>query len=261
MWSIDRHFHHSIEFYDNDHVVTPINLKENYSQKYPVKNEGFAIINIKTGKIKEETSLLKILEENNFLGLLYGVGEFEFDRIHLNDVEVINKTDKHFFKGDIMFSSKHLSTVFIYRPNSRKIIYYQTGPWLNQHDIDYLGNGEFTIFDNNTFRYDLIESHDVFLNNNNKIYKWIPNKNIYFEIFKETMHSIKTPTQGLHQNLKNGDIYVEDTDNFIIHRMNNEKKRWSFINYLGNQKIGSIHWSRYYDTSLDVGWIRNSIKC
>ena len=45
-----------------------------------------------------------------------GIGEFEFDRIHLNDVEVINYSDEYVKEGDLILSSKHLSSVFLYFP-------------------------------------------------------------------------------------------------------------------------------------------------
>ena len=119
----------------------------------------------------------------------------------------------------------------------------------------------FTIFDNGTFRYELNEDHDVFHNKNNRIYSWYPITNRFEEIYKNSMREVITPTQGLHQNLMNGDMYVEDTDNFVIHRFSENKKRWSFVNYLGNQKIGSLHWSRYYESDLNTEWIKNDIKC
>ena len=43
-----------------------------------------------------------------------------------------------------------LSAVFLYRPSSQKIIWLKNGPWLKQHDVDYMGEGIFTIFDNGT---------------------------------------------------------------------------------------------------------------
>ena len=58
--------------------------------------------------------------------------------------------DKYVKKGDIAFSSRHLSTVFLYRPDE-KIIWLKSGPWLAQHDIDYLGEGIFSIYGNNNY--------------------------------------------------------------------------------------------------------------
>ena len=66
--------------------------------------------------------------------------------LHINDSQPILVNDDYVNKGDIAFSSRHLSTVFLYRPNEKKIIWLKSGPWIAQHDIDYLGEGVFSIY-------------------------------------------------------------------------------------------------------------------
>ena len=36
--------------------------------------------------------------------------------------------------------------------------------------------------------------------------------------------------------------------------------RWKYYNYLGNERIGSIHWSRYLDKNTNFDWIE-SFNC
>jgi len=260
IWAINRHFHHSIEFYKNNLIISPIVLNKSLNKKYPVLNHGFAIVDLITGNIIKEFSAFEILEKNGFQGLLFGVGEFEYDRIHLNDVEVIRQTDNYVEEGDLILSSKHLSSVFLYRPNTNKIIWLKTGPWLNQHDIDYLGNGLFSIFGNDTFRYNRMNTHDVFYKNNNNIYLMDIKSNKVTKIFENFMKDIKTPTQGLHQILKNGDLFIEETDTFKIHRFGNKIKRWEFVNFLTPNEIGSLHWSRYLPYNTELNWL-NEKNC
>ena len=257
IWSASRHFHHSIEYYNSDQIIVPI-ITNNLHNKYPILDHGFAIVDIKTGKVDSEYSVINILEKNNYIGLLYGVGEFEYDRVHLNDAEIIKKTDEYFLEGDIMLSSKHLSTVFLYRPSTNKIIWLKTGPWLNQHDVDYLGEGYFSIFGNDTFRYNKIETHDVFYSGNNNIYIYDYNNDKIEQTYSTNMKNIKTPTQGLHKILNNGDLFVEETDNFKIYRFGKNIKRWDFVNLLDNNKIGSIHWSRYLDENTNLDWLKST---
>ncbi len=258
VWAIDRHFHHSIEYYKNNQIVVPIVINEkNY--EIPILDHGYAIVDISNGKILSETSVTEILNENKYIGLLYGVGEFEYDRIHLNDAEIIKFTDKYFSEGDVMLSSKHLSTVFVYRPSNRKIIWLKTGPWLNQHDIDYIGNGKFSIYGNDTFRYNMVDTYDVFYSSNNIYIYDFPNDKIS-KLYLENMQNIRTPTQGLHKILSNDDVFIEETDNFILHRIGKNKKRWDFVNLVDKNKVGSIHWSRYLDANIDLGWL-NNLNC
>jgi len=254
LWAINRHFHHSIESL-GETIIAPIILKDSINKNFPFLDHGFAILNEKSGNILQEFSILKILEDNNFIGLLYGVGEFEYDRVHLNDAELIYKNDKYVKEGDVMLSSKHLSTVFLYRPSTKKIIWLKTGPWLNQHDVDYLGDGKFTIFGNDTFRYNKVDTYDVFYKNHNKVYLYDMTTDTVNEIYINHMKNISTPTQGLHQILENGDLFIEETDNFKIYRFGKKSKRWEFVNHLNNDYIGSIHWSRYLNSKVDLGWL------
>ena len=170
------------------------------------------------------------------------------------------KSDEFFQRGDIMLSSKHLSTVFLYRPKNNSIVWIKTGPWLNQHDVDYLGNGMFSIFGNDTFRYNKVDTHDVFLSENNKIYIYNFKSDKITTLYEKTMTEIKTPTQGLHEILDNGDVFIEDTDNFRLTRLSKKNKRWDYFNYLGENKIGSIHWSRYLKEDYKFDWMTN-INC
>ena len=93
------------------------------------------------GKIIEERSLAQILIDNGYIGLLFGT-IWQEDRIHLNDAEYIKETDGFVQRGDIMMSARNISTVLLYRPSENRIVWLKTGPFLNQHDIDYIGEGK-----------------------------------------------------------------------------------------------------------------------
>ena len=260
VWTINRHFHHSIERYKDSLLIAPIILNNKTHHEFPFLDHGFALIDEKSGKITKEFSIMKILEDNNQIGLIYGVGEFEYDRVHLNDAEPILEDDLYFNKGDVMLSSKHLSTVLLYRPKDNKILWIKTGPWLNQHDIDYLGDGIFTIFGNDTFRYNEVETHDIFYNGNNNIYSFDSNNHKIIKLFTDEMKNIRTPTQGLHQILSNGDLFIEESDKFKIYRIGDEGVIWEFINRIDSNRIGSIHWSRYLNNKTDLNWL-SKITC
>jgi len=121
---------------------------------------------LENGKIEGEWSVSQILLDNGFLGILYGVGEYESDRIHLNSVREINFSDDFEEKGDLILSARNISSVFLYRPSSNKVIWLKTSPFLNQHDVQYLGNGEFSIFGNDNVRIDLLGSPRAVAKNN-----------------------------------------------------------------------------------------------
>tara|TARA_B100001123_G_scaffold428938_1_gene546648 strand:- start:757 stop:2103 length:1347 start_codon:yes stop_codon:yes gene_type:complete len=266
-WIVDRNFHHSNERGPNNNFITPTVTKAKPDKKFnPTIDHGYAIVNEK-GKIIEEVSVIDILEKNGYMGLLYGVGKYDFDRIHLNDAEYILESDQFVKKGDIMFSSRSLSSVFLYRPSTDKIIWLETGPWLVQHDVDYQGNGIFTIFSNGA-----PDGYSNLIKENLSKYKKDIDKNLIYEYNMETKSknilldlsklNIFTGSEGLHKILKNGDVFVEETGSATMHRISKDGRlRWSFVNTLNENLIGSLHWSRYYNRKdLNLNWIKKDCE-
>jgi len=196
---------------------------------------------------------------------LYGIGIPEQDLIHLNDVEIILKNDAFVKKGDLVFSLRNLSTVFLYRPSSKKIIWLKNGPWLKQHDVDYIGDGNFTIFDNgvidDAYFSEIKENQPAhrYIKNNNSIMNYNMKNDTITKIFLLTeKNSIFTPTQGLHRILRNKDVFVEESDMAILHRVSKDQKLvWSYVHNISKEFIGSQHWSRYYyEDELDLDFIK-----
>ncbi len=263
LWEVDRHFHHSIEMGPDNTLFAPLVIAtpqdfDSVTRKghkvYPIRDDGLAEISL-GGTIIKEWSVKDILERNGYIGLLYGVGEFETDRIHLNDVEPIMVTDTYARKGDLILSSRQLSTVFLYRPSTDKIIWLQTGPWLNQHDVDYQGNGIYTIFGNDSIRGPVAKRE---YNGYSSIYFYDQKTNttgVYRSFEKEKFY---TETQGLHTVLKNGDLFIEEQEKHILHRLNKDSHRWKYVNTLNDEEIGALHWSRYLDaTPVDFPFLKS----
>lgn len=165
---------------------------------------------------------------------------------------MIKKSDAWVQRGDIMTSSRHISTVFLYRPTEDRIVWLKSGPWTTQHDVDYLGEGVFSVFGNDYVRgYGPLREHS----------------NIYFydmktdttttpfeAVFKK--HRLYTKTQGLHRILDNGDAFVEIQNTGELMRISPTEIRWKYVSSIGEGEIGIVHWCRYfYKVELDLSWI------
>ena len=120
-WINYNFFHHSIEKIDEDRIMatltTKINKKNNIGKF--IKDDGYAIIDAKNGNILKEESVTNILIENDYEYLILG-RPWGNNILHINDSQPILVNDDYVNKGDIAFSSRHLSTVFLYRPNEKK---------------------------------------------------------------------------------------------------------------------------------------------
>lgn len=269
-WAIDHHFHHSIErgpngnfyvpsvlsepkAYLNDHYPSLNSITVDGHKIGPLRDDGFAIVSPE-GKILNEWSIKTILEENGYWGLLYGVGAFEIDRIHLNDAEPIMESDAFVQKGDVVLSARNLSTVFLFRPSTGKIVWLKTGPWINQHDVDYQGEGIFTIFGNDFVR------NGAFLNGTGAIYQYDQSRDESSVRLNFDVYGIAAETGGLHTVLDNGDIFIEQP--YIrLHRLNGQAKRWTFVNTVDEGEVGALFWSRYFERdALNLSWMK-TLNC
>lgn len=280
MWVTDRQFHHSIEEVGDSLIVPIVSQvnRDNYIGKY-LRDDGYAIVAKKDGRIIKEESIASILMRGGYEGLLFGQSMLDFrvileqkgfedllsdedikeDRVHLNDAEVILHSDNYVKSGDVMFSIRNLSTVFLYRPSEDRIVWLKTGPWLGQHDIDYLGNGKFSIFGNDAYAF----GKDIPSKANSTIYVYDMQDGSISKPYETTISDSKltSATQGQQRILSNGDAFIEITASGKLFRISPKKIRWSYVHRISNLEIGALHWSRYFNRNeVNLDWIKNS-KC
>ncbi len=260
-WVIERHFHHSIEVDHLGDIIVPIITGESSGSDIPLRNDGFAVVSLE-GEIKAEFSVSDILLKNGYRGLIYGVGKFETDRIHLNDAQPILKDSGSATVGDIALSIRHLSTVFLVTPQSQKIKWLKTGPWLNQHDINQLDDGKYSIFGNDLIRQD--NGNDIFAGKKiSSVYVYDPETDSISRPYLEVMlqEKVATPTAGRARILANGDVYVEESDRSRLLRISENSVRWEYVNSISSDTVGALHWSRYISAEqIDLKW-KESLTC
>ena len=116
------------------------------------RDDGIIVIS-PAGEVLLNKSLTEIFYENDLEHLIYTHG-LEVDPFHLNSVFPASTSKGFVKKGDLILSLRHMSMLLIYRPTTNKIVWLQSGPWLNQHSAKFDENGNIYVFDNN-----LIETH------------------------------------------------------------------------------------------------------
>ena len=132
-----------------------------------------------------------------------------WDVLHTNDLQPVLYDTNFFKKGDIFISARHISTVFLYRPSTNKIIWYSQGPWRWQHDVDIIDEETIGIFNNNNplvnqvSEYQKSVSQVVYYNFRTKKYS-LP----YKRHFRE--NNIMTKSDGLFTVMSNGDLFYEE---------------------------------------------------
>lgn len=259
VWAIDRHFHHSLERDASGNIVAAsMTPRTELIPGVKVRDDGIAVIS-PDGTVIREYSLSQIFLDNDLDTLLFGVGVFEEDRFHLNDVQPLRGKPAD---AGLLLSMRNLSTVALFKPETGKIEWLKTGPWLNQHDAEDLGNGWVSIFGNQFIR----GPEKFHKEDRSEIFLYQPKtgriKTPFRQIFAD--EKIRTGYEGRAQMLDNGDAFVEETLRFRLIRMSEQKLRWVYVNNVTAKTGGALHWSRYLPKgSLDPELLRNlgDLKC
>jgi hypothetical protein len=162
-WKLAVNPHHSIHIADDGDIWT---LGQIYYDQRTPDFPGFRppfgddlILEISPdGKILREWSILKMLYDNDLVGALFpaGIEIFEGepmrDVLHTNDVETLSAMDASAFAlfeaGDAVVSIRNLNLLMVFDPDTGIVKWTQTGPWLRQHDPDFLPDGRILVFDN-----------------------------------------------------------------------------------------------------------------
>ena len=75
------------------------------------------------------------------------------DTFHPNDLEVLSPEMAGAFPGfeagDLLLSFRNINLVAVLDPATRALRWWSHGPWIEQHDPDFLPSGEISVFNNN----------------------------------------------------------------------------------------------------------------
>tara|TARA_R110002049_G_scaffold296797_1_gene485173 strand:+ start:4748 stop:6079 length:1332 start_codon:yes stop_codon:yes gene_type:complete len=260
----DRIYHHTIEEDHEGNIYSTTHpflsgkydiLPENYDEyKTILLDDEITKINPKNGEIIYSKSVIAILLENGYEDLLLSKGQFISDPIHLNDIQPALTDSDYWKKGDLLISCRNLSTIFIYRPSTSKIIWIKHGPWYNQHDVDFLGNSKVVVYGNDVIREESridpkLTSQNLFFSakrKNNEVYIYDFEKDTITIPFSRLLKNemINTITSGRCDILSNGDIFIEETANGKIIIGDSIHKKIKFVKRLDDTHISSLFWSR-----------------
>jgi Arylsulfotransferase (ASST) len=113
------------------------------------------------GEILHKFSILDAIYRSHQEGILFPNGrgspthtqnDPDDNITHMNDVEIFEPSDadnrQMFDEGDIMVSLRNLNLIVVVDPDTETIKWSRTGPYLRQHDPDFLPNGDISVFDN-----------------------------------------------------------------------------------------------------------------
>ena len=246
LWGINGIFYHSIERDADGNIWVPSIIKPAVFLPGVLDDyQDDAITKISPGgKLLFQKSVSQILLENGYRTLLLGIGPYEKDLVHFNEIQPALRSGSYWMKGDLLISLRNRSTVFLYRCSTNKILWLKTGPWLNQHNAVFIDLVRIGVFGNNTVR---VFGEDRLLDGYNEeyIFNFKTNKTEtpYAEFLKKA--KVATPNQGRAEILPNGDLFVEETNNNRLLRGNTKDIIWQYVDRIDKHSVAALSWSRF----------------
>lgn len=214
------------------------------------------------GELVFTKSVTGILLENDLRHEFYNYDKYIDDPIHLNDIQPVTEDGRFWKRGDVFLSLGHLNMVMLYRPATDELIWWTQQGLNHQHDVDIIGDGQISVFDNNSIMTPQGDRVDGF----NEVLLFDLESGEVSSYLKESLarHEVRTISQGASRVLPNGNLYVEETNyGRLLEFSADGALLWEYINRAENGKVYIMNWSRIIteDESRDLTGFLESLSC
>lgn len=255
LWTVDRNTHHHVEPLADGSVLIPSRVQRDARRPdRPMVNVGASgfywddtILHVDAdGRVLDEHAIMDILDQSGWASLMLsgpGAGKMvnEEDPLHLNDVEMLTpelaSAFPMFEAGDLLVSLRHLNSIFVVEPGPWQVKWVMTGPFLAQHDPDFLPNGHILIYDNR------ITGDTPKLGNTRLIEIDPTSRKIVWAYEGAGEEAFYAPSRGEQQLLPNGNILIADPYGgriVEIDRADGNKAVWEWVNLIQPGLVGMV---------------------
>ncbi|NQT56822.1 MAG: hypothetical protein HQ551_11420, partial [Desulfobacteraceae bacterium] len=130
----------------------------------------------------------------------------------------------------------------------------KTGPWMNQHDVDFVSDHQISVFGNDVIwnpgkniKGDIVSGKRVLLDGHNNVYIYDFSSDTVTAPYKNAMKSmeVRTMTGGCSEILPNGDVFIEEQKHGRILRLTPDTAKWEFVRRVDKNHLSYPSWSRY----------------
>ncbi len=258
VWVLDETFHHSNELDESGTgvwvpSVANDGFPDNPWLREKIRDDALAHVSL-DGRLLERRSLVRILRENGLEAKLLATSGLSIleDPIHLNQIKVATQDTRYWHRGDLLISARHLSMLFLYRPSTNKILWRKTGPWMNQHSVDFVDDHRISVLNNNVVggpALDIKEGMHLFVKpaDANQVMVYDFDTKLVSQPFAALLAEARprSLTEGRARLLPDGGLFLEETNQGRHLRFTKDRLLWSRVNDYDDQRIGLVSWSRY----------------
>ncbi|MGD9510386.1 MAG: arylsulfotransferase family protein [Geminicoccaceae bacterium] len=254
-WAIRRPTHHQVEALPDGGILTPSTIHR--TRRLPeqiyadVGPSGYfmddTILRLDAdGNPVEEHSVIDMLLQSGWASALIagpGAGKIfsNDDPLHVNDVErlpeEIAAAFPMFTAGDLLISVRHLNTIFVADSATWRIKWLMTGPFVGQHDPDFLPNGHILVYDNR------LSGEQPKLGNSRLVEIDPLTKSVVWTFEGKGESAFYAHSRGEQQMLPNGDIlYVDPYRGRVLEVAPKADNRlvWEWVNLIAPHEVGLV---------------------
>jgi hypothetical protein len=263
LWTLKEGGHHSLsQGEDGSFWISGVHQeRRSSSAKYPNGFPGLTdpvwmdrVLHVsEKGKILDDINVLDVLYENGLERYIPKLGLGNPDVTHLNDVEPLPEgiADEYplFEDGDLLLSLHHINLVLVFDPESKEVKWHTTGPFILQHDADFIQDGWIGIFDNN------MDGRKGDMLGGSRIVAAQPHTGSTKVLFSpQELDRFYTPIRGKWQMLENGSMLLTESEaSRVVEVSSSGNLVWEWIHKPHNSKVPSVTEAVRLDLTRDEG--------
>ena len=175
IWRLNHQTHHSVTRSERGGYWIPGRVIREKSHPLPPFTEYDRIARFREdlilhvgedGTIRTQKSVPEIMMENGLEPLFTAArffvdGGWSDELVHVNKIAelpaALAPAFPMFDAGDLALSLRRYNLVFVVDPDTWRIKWHSTGPWLRQHDVEFNADGGLSVFNNNAYPVSLAD--------------------------------------------------------------------------------------------------------
>ena len=239
VWEQRMGAHHSFERGVDGNFWSPWRALEDPRER------GFIMFS-PAGEVLSRVTLSGALTRAGHGHLVHGEVARSHERpFHMNDVEPVLQDGPFWRRGDLFVSLRNASAVLLYRPATDEVLWFQAGPWLQQHDVDVVSDSEISVYSNNTVFDDdprVLGANEVYVHD----FATGETRSPWREAMRR--HDVRTETSGGATLFADGSLMLEESRYGRILKLSPDGERvWSYVNRASDGMLYEIAASRWLD--------------
>ncbi|MGH6866449.1 MAG: arylsulfotransferase family protein [Methyloceanibacter sp.] len=257
IWKYLAHAHHDFdiaptgEIYVLTQEISKVDLPGFENLKKP-RIDDFVVKLSPDGKELKRVWLTGALAQSQFGRKFYFVPDHHTgDYLHTNSVFLLDKPVPGIPQskaGQVLVSFREISTIALLDLETSKIVWAQSGPWVRQHDAEFLADGHLLVFDNEGDPNGYGGTRVMEIDPTDSKVKWR-----YGGREDQPLDSV---ARGSQVRLKNGNtLIVESYGGRMFEVTQDGEVVWDFINPVrggvNQDRIPIIHWAERLDPQRD----------